>query len=226
MFPESLALLQKVLPGGVTTVIDIGVAHGTPELYSAFPSTQYQYVLVEASPLYAESVSKLGNSMHAIVENVFCSDSIGTQPFIVRRDAAAKGSKFARRSESQPDTTPVVSTTLDALLAKHSLTNPCVIKIDVEGAELEVLRGATTALALAEAVIIETPIIVRMHGASSFGEIVTFLTQHKFALFDISEMSYSTDTRFLNLANGIFVKRDNIAWQELSQPKTKSPRIP
>jgi hypothetical protein len=84
-----------------------------------------------------------------------------------------------------------------------------------------VLRGATTALTLAEAVIIETPIVVRMHGASSFGEIVSFLTQHGFALFDVAEMSYSPNTRFLNLANGIFIKRDNVTWQQLSLAKAR-----
>jgi FkbM family methyltransferase len=221
MFTESFELLKTVLPPGPSTVVDVGVALGTPELYAAFPPATHPYLLIEANPLYRDAVVTLGRSMGAVVETVFCSDHAGTESFITRDTEAAKGSKYARKNEINPTTTVVPAVTLDSLLNKHNMHGPYILKIDVEGAELEVLRGATVALKKSHAVIIETPIILRMHGASSFGDIVSFLTQQGFVLFDIAEISYNTNTRFLNLTNGIFIKKDNYLWQVLSQPKTR-----
>lgn len=101
---------------------------------------------------------------------------------------------------------------MDSILLKHALPHPYILKIDVEGAELDVLHGATEMLAHTEAIVIETPVVLRKDGASSFGEIVSFLTQKGFAIFDIAEMSYHQKTGFLNLANAIFVKQKNSSW--------------
>ncbi len=213
MFPESLEILKTVLPRVTFTVVDVGVAEGTPELYAAFPPHEHRYLLIEASPLYSSRVEELGRELGATVEKVFCGDHNGQESFIPRTaSTAAKGSKYSRKRKTEPDRVSVESATLDSLIEKHHLSPPYVVKIDVEGAEIDVLRGAEHTLRATEAVIVETPIVLRMHGSSSFGDIVTILTEHGFALFDIAEMSYDRRNRYLNLANGIFVRKDNPLW--------------
>lgn len=219
MFSESFQLLKTILPDTPYTVIDVGVAEGTPELYAAFPHTKHRYLLIEASPLYRDVVLRLGASMGAVVENVFCGSHNGREDFIPRTEsAAAKGSKYSRKSERSPDRVSVASATLDSLLGTHHLPGPYILKIDVEGAELDVLFGAKNTLDFVEAIIIETPIMLRMSGSSSFGDIVTVLTERGFALFDIAEMSYNSRNRFLNLANGIFIKKNNPLWERALKP--------
>lgn len=215
MFSESFRILKTVLPDSKFTVIDVGVASGTPELYRAFPSSKHAYLLVEASPLYVDHVRQLGKNMGAVVEEVFCGDHNGEESFIARTvQTAEKGSKYARASDTGADRVTVKSATLDSLIEKNGMRGPFILKIDVEVAELEVLRGASDTLLQTEAVIIETPIIVRMEGAADFGQIVKLLTESGFALFDIAEISYSKKTSFMNLSNGIFLKKNNPLWKK------------
>ncbi len=214
LFPESFLHLKKVLKDPVpATVIDVGVADGTPELWSAFPPAKYKYLLVEANPAYAEKLKDFGTKMNAVVEQVFCGDHDGIESFIT--DTAydsGKASKYSRKVGGGETRSNIPSLKLDTIVKRHSLPHPYILKIDVEGAELDVLRGATEVLTHTEAIIIETPIVLRKEGASSFGEIVSFLHQRGFAIFDIAEMSYHQKTGFLNLANAIFVKEKNPFW--------------
>lgn len=78
LFPESFSYLKKVLRDPApATVIDVGVADGTPELWSAFSPTEYKYLLIEANPAYAEKLKGFGIAMNAVVEHVFWGTTMG-----------------------------------------------------------------------------------------------------------------------------------------------------
>ncbi len=227
MFPESFLYLKKVLPPTPpsaeqkTTVIDVGVADGTPELWSAFPADSYKYLLIEANPFYAEKLKTTAKKMNAILETVFCGDHDGIETFITDSAYdAGKASKYSRKTGGNEKRSEIPSLTLDTIVKKHSLPSSFIIKIDVEGAELDVLRGATETLKHTEAIIVETPVVLRKENASSFGGIIAYLYEKGFTVFDISEMSYHHKTGFLNLANTIFIQQNNPIWKERSTSKT------
>jgi FkbM family methyltransferase len=166
-------------------------------------------------PVYASFLKETGERMHAIVEKVFCGDHNGEESFIAFEGAdAGKASKYARKTGGKETRVTVPCRTLDSIVESHRLSGPYVIKIDVEGAELDVLRGARNALRGAEAVIIEGPVIPRKAGAASFGTIVSFLTGEGFSVFDLAELSYHRRNGFLNLSNIIFVRSENKLWEE------------
>ncbi len=219
LFAESFSHLKKVLPAvteKAQTVIDIGVADGTPELWSAFPASEYKYLLVEANPAYAEKLEGFGKSMNAVIEKVFCGENDGTETFITDPTYnPRKASKYSRKTGGEEERTLIPSNKIDTILKRHALPIPYILKIDVEGAELSVLKGAAETLENAEAVIVETPVSLRSAEISSFGEIVSFMHADGFAVFDISEMSYHSKSGFLNLANVIFVKKDNVLWNKM-----------
>src|SRR3989344_5436214 len=100
LFPESFRYLKQVLPQpGEMTVIDIGVADGTAELWSAFPSSQYRYLLIEANPVYAKQLEVFGKKMNAITEKVFCGDHDGMESFITDDSYdPGKASKYGRKT--------------------------------------------------------------------------------------------------------------------------------
>ena len=214
MFPESFVYLKKVLPPPAekTTVIDVGVAGGTPELWAAFPASEYQYLLIEANPFYAEKLKKTASKMGAILETVFCGDHDGTETFITDDlYDPGKASKYSRKTGGNEKRSEVPSFTLDTIIKKHSLAGPFILKVDVEGAELDVLRGASETLMRTEAIIVETPISLKKDRASSFGAIVSYLHERGFAVVDFAETTYDQKSGFLNFTNTIFLREVPLA---------------
>ena len=73
--------------------------------------------------------------------------------------------------------------TLDNCLSKHPGLRLDFIKVDVEGADLEVLKGATASLRTVKGIQVEVSFIERHVGAPFFGDIDAFLHQYGFELF-------------------------------------------
>lgn len=79
-------------------------------------------------------------------------------------------------------------TTLDTVWRDEKLTSPCFIKIDVEGGEMSVLKGATETLKDCCGLLIESPI--RDSNGPQFLDIYSFLAERGFVLFDMVRRSY------------------------------------
>ena len=80
----------------------------------------------------------------------------------------------------------VPATTLDSLRKQLSLQPPFLLKLDVQGAETEALRGAANVLQDTQVVICEADI-------DDFQEINGVLAQMGFALFDATHLQYLDD---------------------------------
>ena len=77
-------------------------------------------------------------------------------------------------------------TTLDALVQQLGLPDPDLIKLDLQGFELECLKGATRCLAHAEAVLLEVSLIPIYDGMPLIADVVPFMSERGFRLYDIS----------------------------------------
>lgn len=77
----------------------------------------------------------------------------------------------------------VVVTTLDRALAETELTGPVLLKIDAQGYEAHVLRGASATLARTDYVLIETSLVPLYEGEPTFAEVGARLAEHGF-VFD------------------------------------------
>src|SRR6266446_1923973 len=78
---------------------------------------------------------------------------------------------------------------LDSVFAEYALSNPDFIKIDAEGAELDILRGAANLLPLAKGVSVE----IRLHRSSNsptFFDLHEYLSKAGFSLFDLQLHRY------------------------------------
>ena len=184
---DNLAELP-IRPG---TVIDVGVADGTPELYAAFPDAHL--VLVEPVEEFFAGIGALlstragvhlpialGEREDSLEMNVQLTDGAKSS-FLTRTALSATGEVPARRS--------VAVRPLDAAVAEMALVSPVLLKIDVEGFELPVLRGATATLRRTDVVIIESSVAKRFEGAAGFEEVVGFMFAQGFRLRDIVRVS-------------------------------------
>jgi FkbM family methyltransferase len=71
---------------------------------------------------------------------------------------------------------------LDDTLARDQLIPPVLMKLDVQGGELDALRGATETLATTDFVLVECSFVELYEGQALYDEVISFLTNRGFEL--------------------------------------------
>lgn len=184
-YSEGVQFLKRI---GVKPdlIIDVGVADGTPELTDVFTFNKNTYLLIEANPKYHHYLEKLEsqNREKVIIEKSFCGSDRKTVKFNLNKSGYSS-SKYAKYRESRSIDIP--SLPLDDIIMKHNLSeySSIMLKIDVEGAELDVLKGAIQTLKKCDVVIMETWINVpESNSPATFAALVTLMDNHGFVVFD------------------------------------------
>jgi FkbM family methyltransferase len=99
--------------------------------------------------------------------------------------------------------------TLDHLLEKRQWSPPLLMKLDVQGFELEILKGGSRALDASEVVILETSILEYNRGGPLFDEVVSFMKRAGFLVYDIcGQLRRETD--------GVLFQTDLVFCKEFS----------
>ena len=170
------------------TVFDIGVAYGTPWLYETFPAAKFHLIdpVRESLPYMQAWAGRLNAEIHA----VGLGHEAGKQIIHVRPEIGGS-SLFEEQGEvTITKSYEIEIVRLDELLS--SFETPALVKIDVQGAELNVLRGmaATSGgggmLPKIDIIIVETSLIATLKGeAPEFAAVCRFLNDEGFVLFDI-----------------------------------------
>lgn len=165
-----------------TTVIDVGVANGTYELYENFPHAKHLLVepLVEFEP-DLKSITEKYNAEYVIAA---AGAKAGKITIHVHKDLL--GSSVLNEAEGNhvdgvSRIVPVV--TLDSLCKKQS--GPYFIKIDVQGAELTVLDGATKILQDTEVIILEVHFFQIFVGGAQFFDVISYMKKRGYVVYDI-----------------------------------------
>ena len=101
------------------------------------------------------------------------------------------------------------ATTLDALFASHvQSSDRTLLKLDIEGHEIEALRGASELLRHVEVVVAEVRFFdVNDSGRPTFSEVSLFLEHRGFQLFDIASLSSRRRDQRLWLGDAVFIRR-------------------
>jgi len=98
---------------------------------------------------------------------------------------------------------------LDDVAAECRCAGPFLLKLDVQGFELEVLRGAPATLRDSEVVILETSLLPYNQGAPLFGEVVAFLADAGFAVYDFCGQHRRQSDHALFQTDVAFVRADS-----------------
>jgi FkbM family methyltransferase len=100
-------------------------------------------------------------------------------------ESETASSVLVEAENRRPPTTHMPMTTLDAMTESGPFARPNFIKIDVQGYEIEVLRGATRTLGSVEAVLMEVNLLRLHEGAPLFHESAEYLGKRGFQVYDI-----------------------------------------
>ena len=190
----------------VATLIDVGVAHGTPELYEAFPEAKV--LLVDPDRETLEGC--MGRFPHLDADMVCVAagaeDGSGQMTFM---PDPGQNTLLRLRDDKKLDTMiaqqHVPIRRLDQLVREGGYQAPFGLKIDTEGYELEVLRGASDILHETSFILAEGSIKRRYHGGHRFSDVTSMLAQHGFELFDILNPA----GRPPNFFDGLFLPHDD-----------------
>ena len=110
--------------------------------------------------------------------------------------------------DGAPRQVPVV--TIDGVCAEKNLNGPYLIKVDVQGAELQVLAGATRTLRETEAVILEVTLFGTIIGGPQFSDVVAFMKQHGFVAYDFCGFLYRPFDNALSQVDMVFVREQGL----------------
>ena len=178
------ALMQLRRAGlAPSTVVDVGVGFGTPDLYRIFPEPTY--LLVEPVAEYEPALKAL---LREEIHGSYVIAAAGAQSGVVQLNIRGEASSIYRdvdRSDVGAAVRQVPLKTLDQLCEERALVGPYLIKVDVQGAELEVLAGAQTLLTNAGAVLLEVSLFELLEDAPIFAEVVRTMDNRGFAVYDI-----------------------------------------
>jgi FkbM family methyltransferase len=115
-------------------------------------------------------------------------------------DAAEGGLGGAREAEMA---------TIDALVERHRLPPPDLIKLDLQGYELEALAGATKSLATAQLVLLEVTFIPFLKGCPLIGDVIPFMSERGFRVYDISGLWHRPLDGALAQGDFVFIRNDH-----------------
>jgi FkbM family methyltransferase len=208
--PDTDACLDAMMRRGFhpRAAIDVGAYAGewTVSLLHLFPETRV--LMVEPQPAQAERLEAL-TRLHRGVE--FAPVLLGpTTVSSVEFYQAETGSSVLRdpgNRSAQP--TPMAMTTLDAVTRRSGFAAADFLKLDVQGYELAVLRGAEQVLKSAEAVMMEVNLIAVYEGSPLVHEVVAFMAARGFRVYDVCTFSHRPYDNALWQMDMMFVRANS-----------------
>lgn len=188
------------------TVIDVGVWQGTKPLYDAFPGAFHVLIepLQEFEPKLRQRLTRLDGELlltavgatvgEAVIE-VYPQALWGSSLLPIIGEPPTD---ITVSEQDPPERRPIPITTLDTLLEERRWQKPFGLKIDVEGYEAHVIRGATNLLRDTQFVIAEVGVAKRFEDSYTFAEFVALMDSVGFGLCDVVDAT-KTDGRLVFL---------------------------
>lgn len=201
---DSFTLLKR-LNVPIASVIDVGVHEATPELIRAFPNVPH--ILCEPVEDFFPAIRKnyIGQvSSFLIVPHAIGSrnDNITLETFSVVADQDITHARMnVQGGDNVNGTRDVQLKTLDTVMADLDIPQPHLLKIDIDGPDIEVILGAEKTLKQCSVICIEA-------GVKDLHQRLSVIRKYGFELFDLVDICYYED-RLVQM-DAIFIRSDLI----------------
>jgi FkbM family methyltransferase len=206
--PSGLLHHAKNVGLSPATVVDVGAAYGefTVECHRVFPDANY--ILVEPLEEYRPFLEAVSRSVPK-TQYVLAAASAVSGELVINVHPDLVGSSVYLEEESSnvngvPRMVPAIA--LDSLADDRGAMPPFLLKIDVQGAELDVLSGGEELLQSAEYVLLEASFFEFFRTGPQFHDVVTFMESRGFVTYDICGLQYRPLDNALSQIDIAFVK--------------------
>lgn len=186
--PQSVKVIDRfVRPGDVCIDVGANVGALTLALARATGETGRVFAFEPGPPTYRRLTANilLNPSLSGVVHT--CQLGVSDKPGILKwvEDPSNRGNGWLLRK----DGTDVPVVTLDGFCQKNAVSRVSFIKVDVEGMEYEVFKGAVSTLRGSKPILyFETrQPFVKVRGFDIFGEIERMLTEIGYRLFKVDQ---------------------------------------
>ena len=198
------ARAQGVVP---RQIVDVGASDGiwTRECLGIFP--QSRYFLVDPLPANLPALTALQEQHPAVhVWNGALGSTPGVRDLLVHGDQSSfmPSDSFAAGSAQ-----PVEVRTLDSFLGSDLLSAPDFIKLDVQGYELEVLRGASLCLKTAQLLLLEVSYRRIYENLPLAHEVIAFAGNEGFRIYDVCTYAARPIDGELTQSDILFAREDS-----------------
>lgn len=165
------------------TVIDVGVGNGTFDLYAAFPDSAF--LLIEPLEEFRPVLDSIARRYRASYVVAAAGRERGRTVIFVH--SYLEGSSILRERGEQTGIVAreVPMVTIDDLCDERGLAGPYLIKVDVQGGELEAVAGAARTLSNAEVVILEVSLFQFVEDGPELHDVVSYMKDWGFVAYDL-----------------------------------------
>lgn len=190
-----------------TVVIDVGAYKGEWSLFAKkiFPGASF--IMVEAQKDKEETLKQVAASFKNVHYKItllgnenkgpvsFYEMETGSSIYKEQTGAAAKLKQYPMQ-------------TLDSLMAEYNIAGSYFLKLDVQGAEIDVLEGASATLQQTDFILLEASLLNYNEGAPLVADIFAWLDKKGFVLFDICDQQRRNNNTTLVQVDLLFAKKD------------------
>lgn len=207
---------QGFAPAGI---VDIGAheGHWTETIRGIFPEPPI--LMIEARAEQESTLQQVFSELQDVDYRIglLGREAIAAVPFHV---SGTGSSIFAERSDAKRMLRQMPMRTLDDLLSEYErLREPLFLKLDIQGAELECLRGGDATLGKAEVVQLEVALLNYNEAAPQAAEVIAFMDAKGFVMFDIAGFVRPNGINLVQL-DIIFVRKTSRLRPEFFRFKT------
>ncbi len=213
---ENAFQVQKRLFGDISDIIIFDVGAYIGQVTSIYKNT-FPTAVIHCFEPFPESFEKLhqlcgDKSINAY--NTALADKEGVATFQINTDSTCNsffprpenGMRYYSEQSRNIREIQVQTTTLDGFCEKLGIPAIDILKLDVEGAEIKVLKGAIKKLGNKQIKLIYSEVMFIPHyqGGCLFHEVSGFLSQYGYSLFNLYDLKRAHNGQ-LRWANAIFL---------------------
>ena len=207
-FSDQLSLMQG---RPVRTILDVGAHLGETALKyrRMFPqATIHSFEPVTKS--YEQLAKAAAIDKNIVANRLIVSDRVGRAsihvsryPFnsSVLRAASDAAATVGAELFDEVETYEVDSTTVDRYCVSHGIAEVDILKVDVQGGEIKVVRGAAGLLSRQQVAIIYTELLVShlYEGQSGLAALIEVYEEHGYSLYGLYDLAYGSESRLLQM---------------------------
>jgi len=205
---ESLAQLKST-GFRPRTVIDVGVAHGTPPLYAAFPNAYY--FLFEPVADWERDIQGVLKKIRGEYELCGLGETSTTTTIFIPQGAVGASLMHRGVAADNPHLRTVPVRTLDEVFAERKIERPILLKTDCQGGDLAVIRGGRNFIAQCDAIIMEVGMFHYWSKKTpDFADTIIEMKSYGFVPYDLFDYLPRPHDGALGQLDVVFVKEDGL----------------